>query len=130
MKLINYLSIPKLQRWDEITCSLPNTKTFPESVLISRLLNTKELSQLRLESRYSHLLYKYISKHLLNDNFVPAFMCYFYPSMAVNHMSSKVRDEITYPFPNFNGATVEDWENYLSIPKLQRCNRWSLGMDK
>ena len=21
-------------------------------------------------------------------------------------------------------------ENYLSIPKLQRCNRWSLGMDK
>ena len=22
----------------------------------------------------------------------------------------KVRDEITYPFPNFNGATVEVWE--------------------
>ena len=22
------------------------------------------------------------------------------------------------------------WWNYLSIPKLQRCNRWSLGMDK
>ena len=22
------------------------------------------------------------------------------------------------------------WWNYLSIPKLQRCSRWSLGMDK
>ena len=30
-----------------------------------------------------------------------------------NHMPSEVWDEITYP-----------------IPKLQRCNRWSLGMDK
>ena len=30
-----------------------------------------------------------------------------------NHMPSKVWDEITYPFP-----------------KLQRCNRWSFGMDK
>ena len=27
-----------------------------------------------------------------------------------------------------NGATVEVKE--VSIPKLQRCNRWSLGMDK
>ena len=25
-------------------------------------------------------------------------------------MPSKVWDEITYPFPNFNGATVEVWE--------------------
>ena len=25
-------------------------------------------------------------------------------------MSSKVWDEITYPFPNFNGATAEVWE--------------------
>ena len=30
-----------------------------------------------------------------------------------NHMSSEVWDEITYPFP-----------------KLQRCNRWNLGMAK
>ena len=27
-----------------------------------------------------------------------------------NHMISKVWGEITYPFPNFNGATVEVWE--------------------
>ena len=27
-----------------------------------------------------------------------------------NHMSSKVWEEITHPFPNFNGATVEVWE--------------------
>ena len=25
-------------------------------------------------------------------------------------MSSKVLDKITYPFPNFNGPTVEVWE--------------------
>ena len=25
-------------------------------------------------------------------------------------MASKVWNEITYPFPNFNGATVEVWE--------------------
>ena len=36
---------------------------------------------------------------------------YFHPS---NQMPSKVWDEITYPFPNFNGATVEVWE-WLSI---------------
>ena len=27
-----------------------------------------------------------------------------------NHMLSKVGDEITYPFPNYNGFTVEVWE--------------------
>ena len=27
-----------------------------------------------------------------------------------NHMPSEVWDEITYPFPNFNGCTVEVWE--------------------
>ena len=52
-------------------------------------------------------------------------------------MPGEVWDEITYPFPNFNGAAVEVWKwignvgwNYLSIPKLQRCSRWSLEMDK
>ena len=38
---------------------------------------------------------------------------------------------------NFNSC-MDNWShplysvgwNYLSIPKLQRCNRWSLGMDK
>ena len=35
------------------------------------------------------------------------------PAWISNHMPSRVWDEITYPFLNFNG-----------------CNRWSLGMDK
>ena len=35
---------------------------------------------------------------------------YLIPSWMNNHMSSKVWDKITYPFPNFNGATVEVWE--------------------
>ena len=38
-----------------------------------------------------------------------------------NHTPSKIWDEITYPFLNFN---------YLSIPKLQRLQRRKLGMDK
>ena len=29
------------------------------------------------------------------------------PAWIINHMPSKVWDEITYPFLNFNGATVE-----------------------
>ena len=32
----------------------------------------------------------------------------FNPSMG--KLSSKVQDEITNPFPNFNGCTVEVWE--------------------
>ena len=33
-----------------------------------------------------------------------------------DHVHYKVRDAITYPFPNFNGAAVEVWEwfsNYV-----------------
>ena len=29
------------------------------------------------------------------------------PAWIINHMPGKVWDEITYPFINFNGATVE-----------------------
>ena len=32
------------------------------------------------------------------------------PAGISNHMPSKVRDGITYPSPNFNGAAVEVWE--------------------
>ena len=38
-------------------------------------------------------------------------------------MLSKVWDEITYPFPNFNGEKV--WDE-ITYP----LNRWSWGMDK
>ena len=34
----------------------------------------------------------------------------FNPSLESNHMSSKVCGEITFPFPNFSGATIEVWE--------------------
>ena len=45
------------------------------------------------------------------------------------------------PFPKQGSTLIPTWisnhitskdleENYLSIPKLQLCNRWSLGMDK
>ena len=32
------------------------------------------------------------------------------PAWINNYLRSKVCDEITYPFPNFNGATVEVWK--------------------
>ena len=32
------------------------------------------------------------------------------PAWISNYMHYKMWDEITYPFPNFNGATVEVWE--------------------
>ena len=32
------------------------------------------------------------------------------PACISNHLSGKVWDEITYPFLNFNGATVEVYE--------------------
>ena len=41
------------------------------------------------------------------------------PAWISNHMPSKMWDEITYPFPNFNSCTVEVWE-WISnfIPRL------------
>ena len=39
----------------------------------------------------------------------------FNPTMNKNNNHHKVWDEITYPFPNFNGATVEVWE-WISHP--------------
>ena len=32
------------------------------------------------------------------------------PTWVSDHIYSKVCEEITYPFPNFNGVTVEVWE--------------------
>ena len=32
------------------------------------------------------------------------------PAWISNHMPSRVVDQVTYPFPNFNGVTVEVWE--------------------
>ena len=42
--------------------------------------------------------------------------CTLIPAWISNHMHSKAKDEITYTFPNFNGATVEVWKgisNYI-----------------
>ena len=32
------------------------------------------------------------------------------PARITNHLTSQVWGEITYPFPKFDGATVEVWE--------------------
>ena len=32
------------------------------------------------------------------------------PAWLSNYIHDKAWDEITYPFPNFNGATVDVWE--------------------
>ena len=33
----------------------------------------------------------------------------FNPAWISNHIPSTMRDEITFPLPNFNGAIVEVW---------------------
>ena len=38
----------------------------------------------------------------------------FILSSICNHMPSKVWDELTYPFPNFNGCTVEVFLEWIS----------------
>ena len=35
---------------------------------------------------------------------------HFNDNLVSNHRPSKMWEEITYPFPNFNSATVEVWE--------------------
>ena len=44
------------------------------------------------------------------------------PAWRSKYIHQKLWDEITYPFPNFNGATVEDWE-WISnfIPHFTGC---------
>ena len=37
------------------------------------------------------------------------------PVWISNYTHYKVRDEIPYPFPNFNGATVEVWESICNF---------------
>ena len=58
-----------------------------------------------------------------NSTLITAFSCSLQqalnliPAWISNHMISKVWDEIAYPFPNFNGCTVEVWEwisNFIS----------------
>ena len=41
---------------------------------------------------------------------LPTHICITRPQW-VNYIHFKMWDEITYPFPNFNGATVEVWES-------------------
>ena len=54
------------------------------------------------------------------------------PAWKSNHIHDKVWSEITYPFPNFNGITVEIWE-WISnfIPTLYwACDYLSILVDK
>ena len=64
----------------------------------------------------SLLLHTYVTYESLQSvgHFVPASMCWGMWEAMTNHitsqMYSKVWDEISYPFPNFNGTTIEDRE--------------------
>ena len=50
------------------------------------------------------------------------------PACINNHTPSKVLDEITYPFPNFNGCTIEVWEmdNWFHPKVNNGCNYLSI----
>ena len=47
------------------------------------------------------------------------------PAWISNHIYYKVWDVITYPFPNFNGATVEVWE-WVNISSHAFLGMWLL----
>ena len=40
----------------------------------------------------------------------PHLLTWVHFNPSIDHVPSKVKGEITYPFPNFNGCTVEVWE--------------------
>ena len=67
--------------------------------------NTLELRLLRIKpSKRVYYICMTVNKSTLASalTLIPAWITY--------HMPGKVCDEITYPFPNFNGCTVEVWE--------------------
>ena len=68
---------------------------------------------------------------------VPTFQCWYgtshynwitsIPVWISNHMPSKVKDEITDPFPNFNGCTVKVWQWISNFPTpCNGCNYFSM----
>ena len=77
-----------------------------------------------------------LGQHYLRSRFAAWSPIYWHGLALIaawisNHTPSKVWDEIHYPFPNFNGRTVEVWEwimnfiahfngcYYISIPRLK-----------
>ena len=51
----------------------------------------------------------------------------FIPAGISNHMSSQVWDQITYPFPNFNGITeVWEWISNFTPQFYNGCNYLSI----
>ena len=57
--------------------------------------------------------------HLISASWGPIYYheLTFIQEWISNHMTSKVSDEITYPFPNFNGGAFKVWEwisNFIS----------------
>ena len=47
--------------------------------------------------------------HLLRSLLLTLWATHLIPAWISNYIPSKVWDEITYPFPNFNGESVELW---------------------
>ena len=52
----------------------------------------------------------HVSKGLPAVRVVIKFMFCIYIAWISNFIHYRVWDEVTYPFPNFNGATIEVWE--------------------
>ena len=56
-----------------------------------------------------------IWKNKLNESRGPIYSHVSTSTWITNHMPSKVWDESTYQFPNFNGNTVEVWEGISNL---------------
>ena len=90
-------------------------------VLMISDLNVNESQYVVIFLTYSYAYTYKTSKRCMirGTHLAPLLLMWFNfnPSMDNNHMPSKMWHDFTYPFPNFNGYTVEVWEGISnSIP--------------
>ena len=86
------------------------------------LLNLKDLYYIYWFPWYLSLSLKKSGRRLLADSIKPPYerrtilltWIKFNPTCISNHIHYNMWGEITYPFPNFNGATFEVWYGWVS----------------
>ena len=90
------------------------------SVAIDQSISrTNQIFGSGLANKFEHLLYKF--------NTTKTLVYFYFFKWGCLSLANKVF--IMLVEGKFQNKTKMIW-NYFSIPKLQRCNRWSLGMEK
>ena len=80
----------------------------PKAFTVPCLLNIRKTCDPKIGRKENGSYWFTECRFFSRDPFIS--MIYLIPAWIRNHMPSKVCDEITQPFPNFNGWTVEFWE--------------------